>query len=47
MKAELPEANSQQSATVSASVGLQTCLHSRVVTFSVLTSVSLLGKLVV
>ena len=47
MKAQLPEVNSQRSATVSPSVSLPTCLRSRVVTFRVLTSVSLPLKLVV
>ena len=39
--------NSKRSATASPSVSLPTCLRSRVVSFSVLTSVNLPGKLVV
>ena len=47
LKAKLPEVNSQQSATVSPSVSLPTCLCSRPVTFGVLTLVRLPGRLVV
>ena len=47
MKVQLPEVNSQRSATVSSSVSLPTFLRSRVVTFSVLTLVSLPWNLVV
>ena len=42
-----PGVNAQRSATVRPSVSRSTYLRSRVVTFSVLTSVSLPGKLVV